>query len=149
LARRLLVREWVVDPRTGTAFAAGHLPGALNFELSDNFVTYLGWLYDWGAPLTLIAETPAQVADARRQMMRIGINRLAGAAIGRPEELTDGRPLASYPVSDFAGLAQALATWTPTVLDARRHDERAAGGVRDSLHIPIHHLRARLKEVPR
>jgi hydroxyacylglutathione hydrolase len=149
LARRLLVHEWVVDLRTRTAFAAGHLPGALNFELSDNFVTYLGWLYDWGAPLTLIAETPAQVADARRQLMRIGIDRLAAAAIGRPEELAEGRPLASYPVSDFTGLAHAMTAGTPTVLDARRDEERAGGGVRNSLHIPLHRLRARLDEVPR
>ena len=35
-----------------------------------------------------------------------------------------------------------------TVLDARRDDERAAGGVRGSLHIPIHELPGRLDEVP-
>jgi glyoxylase-like metal-dependent hydrolase (beta-lactamase superfamily II)/rhodanese-related sulfurtransferase len=153
LGRRLIVGEWVVDLRTRTAFAAGHLPGALNFELSDNFITYLGWLYDWGTPLTLIAETPQQVADARRQMIRIGIDRINGAAIGQPEELTDGKPLRSYPVSDFAGLAAALqaapAERGPmTVLDARRDDERAGGGVRGSVHIPLHQLRARVQQLP-
>ena len=35
-----------------------------------------------------------------------------------------------------------------TVLDARRDDERASGGVRGSLHIPIHELSDRLDEVP-
>ena len=84
LAARLGAGEWVVDLRSRTAFAAGHLPGALNFELSTNFLTYLGWLYDWGAPLTLIGETQQQVADARRELVRIGIDRLAGAAIGTP-----------------------------------------------------------------
>ena len=34
------------------------------------------------------------------------------------------------------------------MLDARRDDERAAGGVRGSLHIPIHELADRLDEVP-
>jgi rhodanese-related sulfurtransferase len=150
LGRRLSVGEWVVDLRTRTAFAAGHLPGALNFELSDNFVTYLGWLYDWGMPLTLIAETPQQVAEARRQMMRIGIDRITGAATGHPADLSDGAPLRSYPVSDFAGLAAALAAdgTTITVLDARRDDERERGGVPGSLHIPVHRLRAHLDEVP-
>jgi rhodanese-related sulfurtransferase len=148
LGRRLLVREWVVDIRTRTACAAGHLPGALNFELSDDFATYLGRLYDWGAPLTLIADTRAQIADARRRLMRVGIHRLNGAAIGRPEELIGGRPVASYPVTDFAGLAQAMAAGTPTVLDVRRLDERAAGGVRGSLHVPVDHLRVRLGRVP-
>ena len=149
LDRRLLVHEWVVDVRARTAFAAGHLSGALNVELSDAFVTYMGRLYDWGAPLTLIAESGAQIADARRRLMRVGIHRLDGAAVGRPEELTAGRPVASYPVTDFAGLAQAMATGTPTVLDVRGREERAAGGVRGSLHVPVDHLRVRLREVPR
>jgi rhodanese-related sulfurtransferase len=153
LSRRLIVGEWVVDLRTRTAFAAGHLPGALNFELSDNFITYLGWLYDWGTPLTLIAETAQQVADARRQLIRIGIDRINGAAIGPVEQLTNGKPLLTYPVSDFAGLAAALSSAQKcgehvTVLDARRDDERADGGVRGSRHIPLHQLRARIKDLP-
>ena len=147
LARRIAAGEWVVDLRNRTAFAAGHLPGTLNFELSTNFLTYLGWLYDWGAPLTLIGETEDEVAEARRELVRIGIDRLAGAAVGRPEELWPGE-LASYRVSDFAGLAAALRDGDIPVLDARRDDERASGGVRGSLHIPIHELAARIDEVP-
>ena len=150
LAGRLAAGEWVIDLRTRTAFAAGHLPGALNFELAiANFVTYVGWLIPWGAPITLIGETEEQVAEARRELVRIGIDRLAGAAIGSPEALAAGRELASYPVSDFSGLAAALGS-DPNlvVLDARRDDERAGGGVRGSRHIPIHDLPGRLDEVP-
>ncbi|MGY1616214.1 rhodanese-like domain-containing protein [Geodermatophilus sp. SYSU D00691] len=149
LAERLAAGEWVVDLRTRTAFAAGHLPGALNFELSTNFLTYIGWLVPWGAPLTLIGGTPDQVAEARRELVRIGIDRLAGAAIGTPEQLAAGRALESYPVTDFAGLAAAMAVdGELVVLDARRSDERAGGGVRGSLHIPIHELVDRIDEVP-
>ena len=150
LAGRLAAGEWVIDLRARTAFAAGHLPGALNFELSiATFVTYVGWLVPWGAPLTLIGETQQQVTDARRELVRIGIDRLAGAAIGRPEALAPGRELASYPVSDFAGLAAAIAADADlVVLDARRDDERAGGGVRGSLHIPVHELADRLDEIP-
>ncbi|TKJ16750.1 MBL fold metallo-hydrolase [Blastococcus sp. CCUG 61487] len=150
LAERLAAGEWVVDLRTRTAFAAGHLPGALNFQLAiANFVTYVGWLVPWGAPLTLIGETEQQVADARRELVRIGIDRLAGAAIGTPEKLADGRGLVSYPVSDFAGLAAAMAADAElVVVDARRADERAGGGVRGSRHIPIHELADRIDEVP-
>jgi glyoxylase-like metal-dependent hydrolase (beta-lactamase superfamily II)/rhodanese-related sulfurtransferase len=150
LAGRLPDGEWVIDLRTRTAFAAGHLPGALNFELAiANFVTYVGWLVPWGAPLTLIGETEEQVADARRELVRIGIDRLAGAAIGSPEQLATGEEPASYPVSDFSGLATALAADPQlTVVDARRADERAGGGVRGSRHIPIHELADRIDEVP-
>jgi hydroxyacylglutathione hydrolase len=149
LATRLAAGEWVVDLRARTAFAAGHLPGALNFELSNNFVTYLGWLYDWGAPLTLIGESEQQVADARRELVRIGIDRLAGAAVGSPHELAAGRELGSYPVTDFVGLAAQLTAHEDTVvLDARRDDERADGGVRGSIHIPSHELPGRMDEIP-
>ncbi|SDG04459.1 Glyoxylase, beta-lactamase superfamily II [Blastococcus aurantiacus] len=150
LAERLAAGEWVIDLRSRTAFAAGHLPGALNFELAlANFVTYVGWLVPFGAPITLIGETEEQVADARRELVRIGIDRLAGAAVGSPEALAAGRELSSYPVSDFTGLAAAMAADPDlVVLDARRADERAGGGVRGSRHVPIHDLPGSIDEVP-
>ncbi len=145
---RIEAGEWVVDLRDRTAFAAGHLTGSLGFELGTNFVTYLGWLYRYGTPLTLIGETPEQVAEARRELVRIGIDHLAGAATGDIDTLADGRPLRSYPVTDFAGLAKALEQGPVQVLDARRNDERARGYVTGSQHIPLHELAARIDEVP-
>lgn len=76
LRRRIEAGEWVVDLRHRTAFAAGHLAGTYGFELSDSFVTYLGWLYAWGAPLTLIGADERQIAEARRELARIGIDRM-------------------------------------------------------------------------
>jgi rhodanese-related sulfurtransferase len=148
LRRRIEAGEWVVDLRQRTAFAAGHLEGTLAFELGTSFVTYLGWLYRWGTPLTLIGEDADQVAGARRELVRIGIDDLAGAAVGDISELADGRPLRSYPVSDFAGLAERLERGPVTVLDARRDDERAQGYVRGSLHVPIHEMLDRADELP-
>ena len=148
LRRRIEAGEWVVDLRERTAFAAGHLAGSMSFELGSNFVTYLGWLYRWGAPLTLIGENEEQVADARRELVRIGVDELAGAAIGDIESLADGQRLRSYAVGDFAGLAEAMERGPVQVLDARRNDERADGFVRGSQHIPLHELADRLDEVP-
>lgn len=148
LRRRLEAGEWVVDLRERTAFAAGHLTDSMNVELGTNFATYLGWLYRYGAPLTLIGENEEQVADARRELVRIGVDELAGAAIGDVGSLADGQPLRSYPVSDFTGLAEVMERGPVQVLDARRNDERAAGFVRGSQHIPLHELADRLDEVP-
>jgi rhodanese-related sulfurtransferase len=148
LRRRIEAGEWVVDLRERTAFAAGHLAASLGFELGTNFVTYLGWLYRYGTPLSLIGETPEQVAEARRELVRIGIDELAGAATGDIDTLADGKPLRSYPVADFAGLAKALAQGPVQILDTRRNDERAAGYVAGSQHIPLHELSDRLGEVP-
>jgi hydroxyacylglutathione hydrolase len=148
LRRRLEAGAWVVDLRRRTAFAAGHLPRTLNFELGTNFVTYLGWLHTYGEPLTLVGESEEQVAQARRELVRIGVDELAGAAVGDVGALADGQGLRSYRVTDFAGLAAALEEGPVQVLDARRNDERARGHVRGSQHIPLHELHARLDEVP-
>ena len=148
LRRRIEAGEWVVDLRQRTAFAAGHLARSTNVELGTNFVTYLGWLYAYGAPLTLIGESEDQVAEARRELVRIGIDDLAGMAVGDVHSLADGRPLRSYRTSDFAGLAEARRSGPVQVLDSRRNDERAAGHVAGSQHVPLHELAARLDEVP-
>ena len=148
LRRRLEAGQWVVDLRERTAFAAGHLPGSLGYELATPFVTYFGWTFDFDAELTLIGETPEQVAAAQRELVRIGIDRFVGAATGPIESLAHGQELRSYPVSDFSGLAVALAERDPFVVDARRDEERAAGGIQGSVHIPLHEMHLRHEEVP-
>ncbi|HEX2177873.1 MAG TPA: MBL fold metallo-hydrolase [Nocardioidaceae bacterium] len=148
LRRRIETGEWVVDLRDRTAFAAGHLAGSLGFELSTSFVTYLGWLYRWGTPLTLVGESMDQIAEAKRELVRIGIDSLAGIAAGDIAALADGGEVRSYPVSDFAGLARTKAERDVQVLDARRHEERAQGGVTGSQHIALHELGERIDEVP-
>ena len=149
LRRRIEAGEWVVDLRARAAFASGHLAGSLGFDGGgQNFVTYLGWLYRIGTPLTLIGETGEQVAHARRELVRIGVDDLAGAATGDIDTLADGRALRSYPVADFAALARARSAGPVPVLDARRNGERALGSVAGSVHIPLHELADRLDEVP-
>ena len=91
LRRRIEAGEWVVDLRNRTAFAAGHAPGTLNFGLDGGFATYLGWLIPWGTPLTLLGETAEDVAEAQRELVRIGIDRPAAHATGKPEDWSDGR----------------------------------------------------------
>lgn len=150
LRRRIEAGEWVVDLRTRTAFAAGHVPGTLNFALSDSFVTYLGWLIPWGTPVTLLGETAEDVAAAQRDMARIGIDRPAAAATGKPEEWAGGRPLEHIRTATFDDLATRLgrAGRELAVLDVRRNDERRVSFVDGSLHVPIHELPGRLDEVP-
>jgi hydroxyacylglutathione hydrolase len=148
LRQRIAAGEWVVDLRERTAFAAGHLAGSLGFELSQSFVTYLGWLYRYGTPLTLLGESREQVAQARRELVRIGVDDLAGMAVGDVDALAAGAGLSSYGVADFADLAAALEGGPVQVLDIRRDEERAAGHVRGSQHIPLHELPARQDEVP-
>jgi len=146
IRRRIAAGQWVVDLRQRRAFAAGHIPGSLSFEHGDSLVSNLGWLIPPDAPLTLIGGSPEQVADAQRDLARIGIEPLAGAAPGPPRG--GARPLASYPVSDFDGLAAARQHQPVTVLDVRRRLEWSAGHIEGALHVPLHHLPGRLTALP-
>ena len=148
--RRIEAGEWVVDLRNRAVFAAGHVPGSLNFGLDGSFATYVGWLIEWGTPLTLLGETADDVAQAQRELVRIGIDRPAAAATGKPGDWVagTGRKLASFATATFADLAQVREHRAVTVLDVRRTDESGASRIRGAVNIPLHELPMRLHEVP-
>ena len=149
LWRRIGAGEWVVDLRARRAFAAGHLAGTFSFDLDGSFATYLGWLIPWDTPLTLLGETPEQVAEAQRELVRIGIDHPAAAADGGPAAWAAGRPLRSYPVADFAGLAAVRRHRPVVVLDVRRDSEWSQSHIDGAVHVPLHDLPARIGELPR
>lgn len=149
LRNRIRAGEWVVDLRDRTAYATEHVHGTIGIALGAQFSTYLGWLIPWGTPLTLIGESAQQVTDAQRQLVRIGIDRPAGSAVGKPDELAEPDELHSYPTLTFTALAEARERGdNPVVLDVRRHDERANGHIPGSHHIPLDELLERLSDVP-
>ena len=147
LRRRIEAGEWVVDLRHRTAFAAGHARGTLNFGLDGAFATYLGWLITWGTPVTLLGETPESVAEAQRELVRIGIDRPAAHATGSPEDWADGE-LAGFATATFADLADVRHHRPVVVLDVRRTEEHAAAAILGAVSIPLHELWARLDDVP-
>lgn len=150
IASRLAAGEWVVDLRSRMAFAEGHVAGSFNFEGEGKLATYLAWLIPWGKPVTLLADTPEQIADAQRELARVGIDRPAAAATGDPATwVRAGEQLASFLRARFADLAQVRERGDEVVvLDVRRDSERAGGYIEGSVHIPIHELHGRLGEVP-
>jgi hydroxyacylglutathione hydrolase len=147
LRRRIDAGEWIVDLRSRAAFARGHVAGTISVEIGSSFGTYLGWTMPWGAPLTLIGDSPEQVAEAQVELIRIGIDQLAAAATGPTEALADGR-ISSYPVSDFGGLADQWGRPGLVVLDVRRPDEWQAGHLSGAVHIPFWEIEHRADEVP-
>ncbi len=150
LRRRIEAGEWVVNLRDRIAFAAGHVPGTFSIPLDNRFATYLGWLIPWGTPLTLLGDSAEQVAQAQRELARIGIDRLAAAATGRPETWAGERGTASLRLAKFGDLAAATgaASGRPVVLDVRRRLEWEEYHIAGAVHIPLHELPARLAELP-
>ena len=146
LRKRIEAGEWVVDLRNRTTFAAGHAPGTLNFGLDGGFATYLGWLLNAGTTLTLLGETAADVAEAQRELARIGIDPAAHAT-GGPDDWTE-RQLATFGVATFADLEQVRRHRPVVIVDVRRADESEGNHIEDAVRIPLHELPGRLDDVP-
>jgi hydroxyacylglutathione hydrolase len=152
LAARIHAGEWVVDLRSRTAYASDHVIGTVNIEVTDSLVTYLAWLIPWGTPLTLIGDTAAEVAEAQRQLTRVGIDRPAAAATGGiahwGDQFSRAARSGSVTTRELAAQRRARPSEAPFVLDVRRHDERRNRAIAGSAHIPLHELTRRAAEVP-
>jgi len=125
-----------------------HASGTVSIALGQQFATYLGWLVPWGTQVTLLGDSEQQVADAQRQLVRIGIERPAGAAVGSPADLVAADHLGRYDTATFADVAAVVGAGRDVVLDVRRDDERAHGCVPGSVHIPLDDLLTRMEDVP-
>ncbi len=160
LARRLRAGEWVIDLRSRKAYLASHLAGTISLGLDGPMATWLGWMVQRGAPITLLGEDPAQVPQAQvpqaqRELVRIDIDRVA-AATGSPQELAaDPGQLTDLPSASFADLAGELtgrrATELPpaeVVLDVRLDTEWNTSHVQGAVHVPLPELPNRLDDVP-
>jgi rhodanese-related sulfurtransferase len=147
LRERIARGEWVVDLRERRAFARTHIAGTVSIELGDPFATYFGWTVPWQAPVTLVGDRLEDLSNARRQLTRIGIDDLAGAALGRVEALAGGRT-GGYEVAGFATLAEAFGRPGQLLLDVRRRDEWDAAHLAGALHIPFWDLAERVDELP-
>ncbi len=151
IARRIAAGEWVVDLRHRQAFAADHVLGALSFDVHGNAVTYLGWMIDWGTPITLLGADAVEVQTMQRELVRIGIDRPVGYAVGTSADwASSSAPRSWYRRVTHVDLAQALAD-DPNlpVLDLRRNTEFDNGYVLGAKHVPLHELRGRIDEVRR
>jgi rhodanese-related sulfurtransferase len=99
-------------------------------------------------PLTLIGETPEDVEQARRELVRIGIDRPAAAVLGVAAQWPTEKPLATIKIATFADVEPARSRRDIVVLDVRRNLEWNAGHVANAVHIPLHELLSRIDDVP-
>ncbi len=152
LVDRAQAGEWVIDLRDRRAFAARHLSGTLGFELSDPLTTHLGWLLPWGSPLSLIGQSDADLAAARRALVRIGIDTIAACGLSEPADGSGDPwadlPTSSYPITGFSDLRKSIGGSGEVVVDVRLAGEWRDGHLAGARHIPLHELPDRLDDIP-
>jgi glyoxylase-like metal-dependent hydrolase (beta-lactamase superfamily II)/rhodanese-related sulfurtransferase len=144
----------VIDGRRRDAFAAGHLPGSLNIELTESFASYVGWFVPFGAPVALVLPEPLDGAldEAVIQLFRIGYDRVIGALAGGTAAWeAAGGEILRYPVTTVGAVRADIATGgQPTMLDVRFPDEwRTEGAVAGAIEVAIGDLPHQADMLPR
>jgi hydroxyacylglutathione hydrolase len=150
----LAAGAYVVDGRSRTTFAAGHVQGSLNIELADSFASYVGWFVPFGTPIVLVLPEPLapSVETAATDLFRIGYDRIIGVLEGGLDAWVDGGgSLGSYPMTTGAGARDEVARGArPMLLDVRYPDEwRDDGSVPGAIELSIGDLASRLDTLPR
>lgn len=141
----------VVDTRLDrAAYYAAHVPGSIYAPLDKSFPTTAGCYADPDEEIVLLCQE-AEVDDAVRNLVRIGLDQIAGWI--RPEALDDyaaaGGPLISSEELRISEVRRRLGDPRFRVLDVRTAAEHAAGHMKGAINISHTRLAERTDELPR
>lgn len=159
----------ILDIRSATEYASGHIKGSLNIGLGGQFASWAGTLIELGTPIILLANEAAQIDEAVMRLARVGIESVVGYVengIGTASgaDFVNGASLASG--STFVNgsgleieqsrvisadeLKVALdADPNLFVLDVRRTPEYTSGHVPNAVNIPLSELPGSLENLPK
>jgi hydroxyacylglutathione hydrolase len=126
----------VLDVRSADLHAAGHVHGAINVPVSgSSFATRAGFLLEPDERIVLHASSREEAERAARGLRSVGFLELEGYAVNL-EANEAGSPVT------VDELEQLLEDDAVTVVDVREKNERDAGFIPGSVHMPYRLLRA-------
>lgn len=141
----------IVDTRSAAAFAAGHIPGAINNPFAARtFTTLAGWFLAYDQPFYLVID-PGDLEGAVQDLVRIGLDQVAGYF---PTETVDqwsqrtGQPLGVIEQVSVAEVAAAICAGELLVIDIRSAAEFTQGHLPYARNIVLGHVLERLDEIP-
>lgn len=138
----------IVDTRSAVAFGRGHLRGTINIPYNKAFTNWAGWLLPYDRDFALIVDDRVSAQDIARDLALIGLDRLQGyfpadALQGR-DDLQTVQTVNTEQMANSAGGSE-----NAVVIDVRNSNERAAGHIPGTIHIPLGYLPDRARELPR
>jgi len=140
-------RARLVDIRPRAAYAAGHIPGSLGLEMSDQVAVWAGWLLPFDNPVVLVAEPGQNAEEVARQFGRIGFDNVLGVVYGVSGWVEAGGSVASFETRTTGELAEAMAAGAdPQVLDVRSPGEWEAIHLAGSVHRYVPQLKEGLPD---
>ncbi len=142
----------VIDTRSASAYAAGHVPGTINIPLNASFTTWAGWLVPYDQDFYLIVDdASAGIDTAVRDLAMIGLDRIAGYFdAGVIDAWAAGeRPLDTVPQVTVQDLQASLTHRAVTLLDVRNQNEWDGGIIAGAQHINLGYLADHFADIPR
>ncbi|QJD57496.1 MBL fold metallo-hydrolase [Pseudomonas sp. gcc21] len=140
----------IVDIRSILAFGGGHVPGAINIALRNEFINWAGWMLSAERPILLIGESDEDVQQAIMQLYRIGVDDVRGyLRNGMTDWQNAALPLAQIGEWTVHELNARRAEADVQVLDVRSPGEVANGRVPGARHIFVAHLAEHLDKLDR
>jgi len=134
----------IVDGRPKQAYADGHIPDAWGIELNEDFVTWVGWLLPYDAPIVLVLDDDQDAGQAATALARIGFDHVRGVLRGVTGWLESGRALVSHSTVTARGFLEGSG-FDPQVLDVRSPSEWNDGHLEGSVHCYLPDL---AREIP-
>ncbi|MBY0547249.1 MAG: MBL fold metallo-hydrolase [Candidatus Obscuribacterales bacterium] len=140
----------VLDIRSGTEYASGHIKGSLNIGLGGQFASWAGTLIELGTPVILLANDAARVDEAAMRLARVGIETVIGyVENGICSSNEAGLEIVQSSVISVDELKRTLdAGEDLLILDVRRPGEFASGHVPNAINIPLAELSANISNIP-
>jgi len=141
----------VVDVRSKEAFAAAHIPQAINIPMGNNLPSWAGWVLPYDRPILLVSDDPSQVQEVTTNLLRVGFDQVQGylqdgigawETSGYPLEMLD--TLSVHDLSTKRKQEKQLA-----VLDVRTEQEWNNGHIEGAIHVHGGTLQEQLPEIDR
>lgn len=138
----------IVDVRSKEAFAAAHIPRAINIPFGPNLPTWAGWVLPYDRPTLLVVDHPDQMRAATTHLLRVGFDDIRGYLEGGQYAWeSSGYELATLRMMPVHALSRRLGELT--LLDVRTEQEWTAGHVAGAVHIHGGKLTENFHRVPR
>jgi hydroxyacylglutathione hydrolase len=139
----------LIDLRSADDFCRSHPAGALNLGFGARVGYWAGWVVPPGARLVLLASSPAEAAEAARQLMRVGLEGIVGYVDGGAGAWRS----AGLPESSIERVTprelrgrQEHGRELVTIVDVRTREEWSTGHIDGSVNLPVGELIGRVAD---
>jgi hydroxyacylglutathione hydrolase len=125
--RELAASGSVIDTRTTDKFAKTFVPGSINIPLNKSFVNWAGSIVPYDRDIYLVVDAPEEkrLAEARRALQLIGLDRVVGyASAGALDRMAQSsEELSSIPQAEITKVGEMKGVRILDVRTASEHDE--------------------------